>query len=90
MAQGLTLEDIKASFVVLKNHIDHAQRERSIVFDGFERQLEQRGFGAAQKKAMASELKELRLQARQLLQQVSKFGSAVTARDSGQAVASDE
>ncbi|MEW6434591.1 MAG: MerR family transcriptional regulator [Myxococcota bacterium] len=89
MAQGLTLEDIKASFVVLKNHIEHANRELSIVFDGFERQLEDRDFGAAHKKALASELKDLRVQARQLLQQVSKFGSAVTARDQAHAVAWD-
>lgn len=89
MAQGLTLEDIRASFVVLKNHIEHANRELGVVFDGFERQLEERDFGAGHKKALSSELRALRVQARELLQQVSKFGSAVTARDQGHAVASD-
>jgi DNA-binding transcriptional MerR regulator len=89
MSQGLTLEDIKASFVVLKNHIEHAHRELSVVFEGFERQLEARDFGASHKKVLAGELKALRVQAQDLLQQVSKFGSAVTARDQGHAAASD-
>jgi len=89
MAQGLTLEDIRASFVVLKNHIEHANRELSVVFDGFERQLEARDFGDRHKRALTSELRALRVQARELLQQVSKFGSAVTARDQAHSVASD-
>ncbi|GMU59787.1 MAG: hypothetical protein AMXMBFR34_15500 [Myxococcaceae bacterium] len=89
MAQGLTIEDIKASFVVLKNHIEHAGRELTVVFEGFERQLEQRDFSAAHRKELAGELRELRVQSRQLLQQVSKFGSAVTARDQGHAVAKE-
>lgn len=80
MVQGLTLEEIKASFVVLQNHLEHAHRELAIAFDGFERQLERRKLAPSHQRELASELRALRVEARALLQRVSKFGSAVTAR----------
>ena len=36
MAEGLTLEEIKRSFVFFKNHIDQVERGLSEVMDGFE------------------------------------------------------
>jgi DNA-binding transcriptional MerR regulator len=76
MAQGLTLEDIKASFVVFRNHLDLAGNELTEVFDGYERQLEKKG----NKKELTTRLRSLRVQARELLHEISQFGSTVTSR----------
>ncbi len=80
MAQGLTLEDIKASFVVFKNHIELAGQELGQVFDGYERHLERKALGDRSKKEMNTRLRELRVQSRELLQEISRFGSGLTAR----------
>ncbi len=80
MAQGLTLEDIKASFVVFRNHIDSAGSELTTVFDGYERHLDAKSSAERNKKEMTSRLRALRVQARELLHEISRFGSAVTAR----------
>jgi DNA-binding transcriptional MerR regulator len=80
MAQGLTLEDIKASFVVFRNHIDLATHELTHVFDGYERHLEGKALADKNKKELTSKLRALRVQARELLHEISRFGSAVTAR----------
>ncbi|MBL8917162.1 MAG: MerR family transcriptional regulator [Archangium sp.] len=76
MAQGLTLEDIKASFVVFKNHLDLAGDELGAVFDGYEKHLEQK----KNQKELTSKLRALRVQARELLHEITRFGSVVTAR----------
>ena len=76
MAQGLTLEDVKASFVVFRNHIDLAGTELTFVFDGYERHVDSK----SNKKELTSRLRSLRVQARELLHEISRFGSAVTAR----------
>lgn len=83
MAGGLTLEDIKASFVVFKNHLELAERELSQAFDGFEQQIDVREFGDKHKRELTSQLRGLRVQARQLLHDVARFGSSVTARHEG-------
>ena len=80
MAQGLTLEDIKASFVVYRNHLDLAGTELTEVFDRYEKQLDGQSLAERNKKELTSRLRALRVQARELLQEISRFGSAVTAR----------
>lgn len=80
MAQGLTLEDIKASFVVFKNHIDVASHELAVALDGFERHLEAKPLTEKGRKELLTRLRALRVQTRELLQDVSRFGSAVMAR----------
>lgn len=80
MAQGMTLEDIKASFVVFKNHIELASHELGQVFDGYERRLEDKALGERNKKEMNSRLRALRVQSRELLQEIARFGSGLTAR----------
>lgn len=80
MAEGMTLEDIKTSFVVFKNHLDLAARELALVCDGFERQLDTRGFGERHRRELAQQLRALRVQSHELLQGLSRLGSAVTAR----------
>ncbi len=80
MAQGLTLEDIKASFVVFRNHLDLAGTELTQVFDGYERQLDRKALGERNKKELTTRLRSLRVQAHELLHEISRFGSAVTSR----------
>jgi DNA-binding transcriptional MerR regulator len=80
MAQGLTLEEIRRSFVFFKNQIDQVERELEEVFVGFESELSERKFGDKHKRALVSELSQLRSKADALVRAVSRFGSAVTAR----------
>lgn len=80
MAQGLTLEDIKASFVVFRNHIDLASNELTVALDGFEKHLDGKMLPDRSKKELTSKLRSLRVQTRVLFQEISRFGSAVTAR----------
>ena len=80
MAQGHTLEEIRRSFVFFKNQIDQVERELAEVFQGFESELSGRGFGDRHKRALASELSQLRQKADSLVRAVSRFGSTVTAR----------
>src|SRR5438046_1240872 len=56
MAQGLTLEEIRRSFVFFKNQIDQVERELDEVFAGFETELSGRPFGQRHKRALVSEL----------------------------------
>mgnify|MGYP001604523746 CR=1 FL=1 len=79
MAEGMTLENIRQSFVVFQNHIDVAGRELVSVLDAFEGQIGVRKFGDRHKRELWSELKALREQAHDLLYQVARFGSSVTA-----------
>jgi DNA-binding transcriptional MerR regulator len=84
MAQGLTLEDIKGSFVVFKNHLDVANGELTQVFEGVERQLEEREISDRSKKELTTRLRALRVQARELMHELTKFGSALTAQKNGE------
>jgi DNA-binding transcriptional MerR regulator len=81
MATGLTIEDIKDSFVVLKNHIELADRELLQVFAGFEHHIEDKPWGERYRRELATRLRALRVQARELIHEVARLGSAVTARE---------
>lgn len=80
MAEGHTLEDIKRSFLFFKNHIDQLGRELGGVLSGFQSEIEERNFPDRQRKDLERELKALREQATLLVTNVSRFGSAVTAK----------
>lgn len=80
MAEGHTLEDIRRSFVFYKNHIDQLERDMREVLDGFQSELGDRAFGAEMRQALAAELAELRGRARDLVRDVTRLGSAVTAQ----------
>ena len=80
MAEGMTLEDIRRSFVFFKNHIDQVERGLDEVLDGFQDQLLDRSFGADARKELAHTLDELRRRSEELLRDVARLGSAVTAR----------
>jgi DNA-binding transcriptional MerR regulator len=79
MAEGHTLEDIKRSFLFHKNHIDQLERALSEVFEGFQDQLKERAFGSEHRRTLEEELASLRLRARELVRDVARLGSAVTA-----------
>jgi DNA-binding transcriptional MerR regulator len=80
MAEGHTLEDIKRSFLFHKNHIDQLERDLSEVFEGFQDQLGERTFGAEYRRTLEEELATLRSRAQELVRDVARLGSAVTAR----------
>ncbi len=80
MAEGHTLEDIKRSFLFHKNHIDQLERDLSEVFEGFQDQLGERAFGAEYRRTLEEELVTLRSRAQDLVRDVARLGSAVTAR----------
>jgi DNA-binding transcriptional MerR regulator len=80
MAEGLTLEDIKRSFVFFKNHIDQVERGLSEILDGFEGELTGRPFGREHRRALDVELAALRRRSEDLLRDVARLGSAVTAQ----------
>lgn len=79
MAEGMTLEDIKRSFVFFKNHIDQVDRGIGEVLTGFEQELKERPFGEHRKKELHQELISLRARALELVRDVARLGSAVTA-----------
>ena len=80
MAEGLTLEDIKRSFVFFKNHIDQVERGLDEVIASFAAELDERPFGRERKRELETELETLRQRAIELVRDVARIGSAVTAQ----------
>lgn len=80
MAEGHTLEDIKRSFLFHRNHIDQLERDLAEVFAGFQNELGERSAGGGSRRALEEELKALRQRAEDLVRDVARLGSAVTAR----------
>ncbi|HLL52621.1 MAG TPA: MerR family transcriptional regulator [Myxococcaceae bacterium] len=80
MAEGLTLEDIKRSFVFFKNHIDQVERGLDEVLDGFQAELTGRPFGPQYRRELEHKLEELRRRSEDLVKDVARLGSAVTAQ----------
>ncbi len=83
MAEGMTLEEIKRSFVFFKNHIDQVGRGLIEVFDTFEHELTERPFADKRKRELLGQLKTLKERADALVKDVASLGSAVTARPNG-------
>jgi DNA-binding transcriptional MerR regulator len=80
MAEGHTLEDIKRSFLFHRNHIDQLERDLSSVLDGFQSELGGRPFGGDHRRTLEEQLGALRRRAQDLVRDVARLGSAVTAR----------
>lgn len=80
MAEGHTLEDIKRSFLFHRNHIDQLERDLASVLDGFQSELGGRPFGGDHRRTLEDELGALRRRAQDLVRDVARLGSAVTAR----------
>jgi len=79
MAEGHTLEDIKRSFLFHRNHIDQLERDLSEVFEGFQDQLGERAFGTEYRRTLEEQLATLRSRAQELVRDVARLGSAVSA-----------
>lgn len=80
MAEGMTLEEIRRSFVFFKNHIDQVERGLGEVLDAFQEQLGDRPLGRERKRELETELESLRRRAQELVRDVARVGSAVTAQ----------
>ena len=80
MAEGHTLEEIRRSFVFFKNHIDQVERGLMEVLGGFEAELTGRPFAQERRRQLAGELELLRSRAHDLVKDVARIGSAVTAQ----------
>ena len=80
MADGHTLEEIRRSFVFFKNHIDQVERGLMEVLGGFETELSGRTFGRDRRRQLEGELESLKMRAQDLVKDVARIGSAVTAQ----------
>jgi DNA-binding transcriptional MerR regulator len=81
MAEGLTLEDIRRSYVFVRNHMDVVDREFDAAFLGLAQELVERPFDG-QSRQLQVELEALRERAVTLVRDVARFGSVVTSRSS--------
>ncbi len=79
MAEGMTLDEIRRSFVFFKNHIDEVERGLDDVLAGFAEQLDVRRFGGEARRELSTKLDELRRRSEELVRDVTRLGSAVTA-----------
>ena len=80
MAEGMTLEDIRRSFIFFKNHIDQLERGLAEVMDGVEVEIGGRAFASQRRAELEVQLATLRARAGELLRELSRLGSAVTVR----------
>ena len=87
MAAGMTLEDIKHSFVFLRNHLDLVERGFTEVFEGLLQEMGARNLERTEHRALKAELTTLRRRARALVEDVARLGSALTARPVGEGAA---
>ncbi|MDX2013429.1 MAG: MerR family transcriptional regulator [Myxococcaceae bacterium] len=83
MAEGLTLEDIRRSYVFVRNHMDVVDREFESAFLGLAQELAERPFDG-QSRQLQVELEALRERASTLVRDVARFGSVVTSRGSAE------
>lgn len=74
MSEGLTLQDIRRSFLFFKNEIDALERVLEDLFRGFERELDAR-LSPPARDEVGSELRGARAQARALVRRIERIGS---------------
>jgi hypothetical protein len=80
MAEGLTLEDIRRSFLYFKNGIDRADRELDTLLVEFQAELEERPLGKDRRRQLAEDLVGLRRRTQELVKDLARLGSALTAQ----------
>ena len=84
MAEGHTLEDIRRSYVFVRNHMDVVERELGAVFDGLSVELAEKPPEATQAQ-LNDQLELLRARAAALIRDVARFGSVVTSKPAPEA-----
>jgi DNA-binding transcriptional MerR regulator len=84
MAEGHTLEDIRRSYVFVRNHMDVVERELGAVFDGLSTELAVKS-GQATQPQLSDQLELLRARAAALVRDVARFGSVVTSKPAPEA-----
>ena len=85
MAEGHTLEDIRRSYVFVRNHMDVVERELGAVFDGLSLELAEKPAESKQEQ-LSGQLELLRARAAALVRDVARFGSVVTSKPPPEAV----
>lgn len=79
MAEGHTLEDIRKSYVFVRNHMDVVERELQAVFDGLSVEVAEKP-ASADRSQLDDQLELLRARATALVRDVARFGSVVTTK----------
>jgi DNA-binding transcriptional MerR regulator len=79
MAEGHTLEDIRRSYVFVRNHMDVVERELQAVFDGLSVEVAEKPV-STDRSQLDDQLELLRARATALVRDVARFGSVVTTK----------
>ncbi len=79
MAEGHTLEDIRRSYVFVRNHMDVVEREFDSVFEKLSTEVGVKGV-EVQRAQLGEQLELLRARATALVRDVARFGSVVTSK----------
>lgn len=79
MAEGHTLEDIRRSYVFVRNHMDVVERELQAVFDGLSTEVAEKP-ASSDRAQLDDQLSLLRARATALIRDVARFGSVVTTK----------
>ncbi len=80
MSEGMTLEDIRGSFLVYRNRLDGVERGLHELLDSFSTDLTARSFGPAERRQFSGKIDSLRQRSRLLAEEVAKVGSHITSR----------
>lgn len=79
MLQGHTLDEIRRSYMVVRNHMDTARREFDAVFDGLTEAIAQTEKAAeADRREWTNELTALRARVSTVIRDVTKLGSKMS------------
>lgn len=80
MAEGHTLEDIRRSYVFVRNHMDVVEREFDAVFEKLMTEVGEKKDVEVQRSELTEQLELLRARATALVRDVARFGSVVTSK----------
>lgn len=79
MAEGLTLEEIRSSFVYYRNEIDELERVLDGVLAGHERELDVRGLTPEARQNLVREVSAARASGKKLVRQLERIASRLVA-----------
>lgn len=79
MDEGMTLEDIRNSFLAFRNDIDSLQEAFDTLFSDFEKHLEARQISDDRKRTIKKQFQETQRTAASLVRRLERIGSAIAA-----------